>query len=222
MKKMFVFLSLLIPVAMATAQSGKLPLKEWSSSSHNVFVLYISGDGGLNSFSTELCTSINHAGYAVTALNARSYFWEKQSPEQAAQDITAYLLKQLQKKTFSQLVLVGYSFGADVLPFIVNRIPDQLQSKLRAVILLSPSTSTDFEVHLSDMLGQKKKRSMNVAAEINQMNTQKIISIFGTEENDFPIKAITLKNYNNEYLPGGHHFDGNPDEVVKTMLKYFR
>lgn len=222
MKNMFICFSLLMSFATATAQSGKLSLKEWTSSTHNVFVLYISGDGGLNSFSTGLCTSINHAGYAVTALNARSYFWEKQTPEQAAEDIAAYLLKQVQKKTNSQFVLAGYSFGADVLPFIVNRIPEQLQSKLKAVILISPSASTDFEVHLSDMLGQKKKRSMNVAAEINQMHTQKVVSMFGTEENDFPVRTITLKNYSNEYLPGGHHFDGNPDEVVKAMLKYFK
>lgn len=219
-----IFLSVLYALLsfIASAQANNLPVKEWGSASQTAFILYISGDGGFNNFSTELCTAINKAGYNITAINAKSYFWDKKTPEQTAKDITAYLGKLFQNRKNQQLVLAGYSFGADVMPFIVNKLPDSIKKKLVGIVLLSPSTSTDFEVHWSDIFGGSKKRNMDVVAEINKMNTLKTTTIFGSDEGDFPVKDIKLKNYGNENLPGGHHFDGNTGEVAKTMMKYFK
>lgn len=199
-----------------------LPVKEWNTPMQTPYVLYISGDGGLNNFSTGLCTTINKAGYGISAINAESYFQDKKTPEQATKDITGYLEKIFRQRSNQQLVLAGYSFGADVVPFIVNRLPDSLKKKLISVILLSPGTSTDFETHWTDMLGWNKKRSMDVVAEINAMNVPKINTILGSDEKDFPVENITAKNYTNQFLPGGHHFDDNTNEVAKTMRQYFK
>jgi type IV secretory pathway VirJ component len=221
MKKLipFFFAPLLV---MMQVHFNTLPVKEWSSASQTPFVLYISGDGGFNNFSTDLCAAINKAGYSITAVSARSYFRDKKTPDQTATDITAYLQKQFQNRKNQELVLAGYSFGADVLPFIVNKLPDSIKRKLISVVMLSPSTSTDFEVHWSDIFGGNKKRNMDVVAEINKMGLQKIVTLFGSDEDDFPVKDIKLRNYINENLPGGHHFDGNTEEVVKTLMKYFK
>lgn len=223
MKTVLLSVSMLFTFLMnGFTQTGNLPLKEWNAITSYPFVLYISGDGGLNSFSTDLCTTINKAGYSITALNAKSYFWDKKTPEQAASDIAGYLNKQFKRRPDQQLVLAGYSFGADVMPFIVNRLPDSVQKRLVSVVLLSPSTSTDFEVHWTDIFGGNKKRSMDVVAAINNMYPVKTTTIFGDDEDDFPVKDIKLKNYTNKVLPGGHHFDGNTGEVAKTMLSYFK
>lgn len=222
MKVFIVSLVLCLNLVAASAQSAKLPVKEWSSSSQSPFVLYISGDGGLNDFSTGLCETVNKAGYNITAVNAKSYFWSKKTPEQTATDIATYLEDQLRQQKTGKVVMVGYSFGADVIPFIFNRMPDSLKNKIITVIMLAPSSSTDFEVHWSDILGGSKKRSMDVASEINRMGTQKTVTVFGQDDDSFPTSIIKLKNYINENLPGGHHFDGNTNEVAKTLMKYFK
>ena len=205
---------------VATAQKSNLPVKEWNASTQLPFVLYLSGDGGFNAFSNNLCETLNKAGYSVAAVNSKSYFWSRKTPEQAAQDLAAYLEPQLNKKN-PQLILIGYSFGADVLPFIVNRLPESMKKNLASVILLSPSTSTDFEIHLMDMFGKNPKRSMDVVVEINKMNVQKTATIFGSDEAGFPTNEIKTKNYANETMASGHHFEGNADKLVKTMTKYF-
>jgi type IV secretory pathway VirJ component len=202
-------------------RSGDLPVKEWDIATETPFVFYISGDGGMNEFSTSLCTAISKAGFSIAAINARSYFWTKKNPEQTANDIAAYLEKKLRNRKNQQLVLAGYSFGADVVPFIVNKHPDSIRRNLTSVVLISPSTSTDFEIHWSDIIGWNKKRSMDVIAAINKMSVRKTATIFGSDENDFPIHDIKLQSYSNEILPGGHHFDGNTGEVAKIMVKYF-
>lgn len=219
-KNSLFLVAVLLCAAMAPAQKG-MPVKEWASSSQLPFVVYLSGDGGFNAFSNNLCDALNKAGYSVTAINSRSYFWGKKTPEQAAHDIAVYLEPQLNKKN-RQLILAGYSFGADVLPFIVNRLPESVRKNLVSVILLSPSTSTDFEIHFMDMIGANAKRSMDVVAELNKMNAQKTAAIFGSDDAVFPVNTIKLSNYSFETLAGGHHFEGNADKVAQAMIKHFQ
>lgn len=221
-KKILIAIILSISSFMSNAQSNSLPVKELSSATQTPFIFYITGDGGFNNFSIDLCTEINKAGYPVTTLNAKSYFWDKKTPDQTATDISTYLENQLKRRKNQQIVLVGYSFGADVLPFIVNRLPDTVKKKLISIVLLSPSTSTDFEIHFSDMFGTPKKRAMDVVAEINKMGNHKTVLMFGDDEEGFPEKEISLKNIVIKTMAGGHHYDGNTAEVAKTMMIYFK
>ncbi|NCU04607.1 MAG: virulence factor family protein, partial [Chitinophagaceae bacterium] len=201
---------------------GSLPVKEWTTSnSAKPLVLYITGDGGLNHFSTQLCNTLFASGYDVLALNARSYFWEKKTPQQTAAAISSYLSAKLNTKADRTVVLVGYSFGADVMPFIVNHLATVIQQKLSSVVLLSPSSSTDFEIHVSDMWGESKTRAMNVVAEINRMASPKTLIIFGADEDGVLSPEIQLKNVTIQTLPGSHHFDGNISEVVAAIRRYF-
>jgi len=217
-----IFFTLLFPLffIITFAQKSKLPLKEWNTSVDKPLVFYISGDGGYTSFSEGVCASINKAGYMVTSLNSKSYFDDKKTPRQTTDDFVNYLNDQFNKRKDQQFILIGYSFGADITPFVVNLFPDSIKKKLISVILLSPSTSTDFETHVWDKLGLKKKRSMDVVAEVNKLGTMKTAIILGNDD-DFPINSIKLKNYVHELLPGGHHYEGNTDEVAKTIMKYF-
>jgi len=218
-----IFFTLLFPLffIITFAQKSKLPLKEWNTSLDKPLVFYISGDGGYTSFSEGVCATINKAGYMVASLNSKSYFDDKKTPRQTTDDIVNYLNDQFNKRKDQQFILIGYSFGADITPFVVNLFPDSIKKKLISVILLSPSTSTDFETHVWDKLGWKKKRSMDVVAEVNKLGTIKTTIILGNDDDDFPINSIRLKNYVHELLPGGHHYEGNTDEVAKTVMKYF-
>ena len=83
---MFQKLSFLIVSSIFLIPKGfgqNLPTKEWITNSHDKpLIFYISGDGGFNKFSTALCESFSKKGYDVCALNARSYFNNKKTPEQ--------------------------------------------------------------------------------------------------------------------------------------------
>jgi type IV secretory pathway VirJ component len=220
-KKISGLIVLLFIVFISFAQVNTLPVKEWNTNLQTPLVLYISGDGGFNNFSTNLCNIINRSGYSITAINAKSYFWEQKTPQQTTKDITAFLVKKFNTRSNQQLIVIGYSFGAEVFPFIINRLSPVFKNKIVSVVLLSPEASTDFEIHWLDMLWGNKKRSMDVVEEINKMTVPKTVTIFGSSETDFPVKKIIQKNYTNIVLPGGHHFDGNTDEVAKTILKHF-
>lgn len=223
MKKPF-FLILFFLTAIANISSfaaDGLPIKEWNASTHNKPLLFfISGDGGFNKFSTGLCESLNQEDYDIIALNSKSYFYDKKTPEQTASDISEYLSKKLAGRTNQQIAFIGYSFGADVLPFVLNRLPKNILEKVVASFMMASSGSTDFEIHWLDMLGDNKKRNMDVVSEINKTVGVETVIITGSDDNNLDVKRITLKNYTLVVLPGGHHFNGDIDEIVEKIVKY--
>lgn len=221
MKKMIVLsIVMCLGLLRIAAQQEPLPVKQWTAPGQNPFIFFISGDGGVRHFFADLCQDLNQAGYTVAALDAHGFFWNRKSPQQAAGLVADYLEGQLSQRPNLRLVLAGYSFGADAVPFIVNALPFDLRQKLISVLLLSPSASTDLEIHISDMIWENRKRSLDVVQAVNHMGEVKTVTILGSEEHQFPVAAIRLKNYTNEIIPGGHHFDGRSDLVARTMLRY--
>lgn len=47
---------------------------------------------------------------------------------------------------------MGYSFGADILPFAFNRLPEAQRNKVQLLSLLGLDTTTDFEIHVAGCL----------------------------------------------------------------------
>ena len=197
-------------------------MKYWNNKAVLPLVLYLSGDGGFNSFSNKLWELIAGAGYTVAALDSKNYFWKKKSPNEIAADISNTLKTLLSSRQNMRLFVVGYSFGADAVPFIINRLDPVVKKNVKSIVLLEPSVSTDLEIHIADILGRSNtKQSLDVIAEINRMEGLKTSVILGDDEADFPIQKITLKNFTKKYLAGGHHFSGNADQVAKTTVALF-
>jgi type IV secretory pathway VirJ component len=202
------------------SQSAALPITTmYTDDATTPLLFYISGDGGMNKFSTSLLQAFTRKGYAVVALDARSYFWKKKEPETAAADISAVINQYMVKWHRKNCIIIGYSFGADVLPFIFNRLSKEVQQKTANLILLSPSATTDFEIHVSNMFGFNNVKGPSVSAEINKI-TKTVLLVFGENEDDFPLKQITIKNKQVLTLAGGHHYDSDTNYLCNQLLQH--
>jgi len=222
MKKIFFLflISMASNFVIASPSTGDFAIKEWNAATHEKPILfYISGDGGFNKFSTGLCEALNKDDYDVIALNAKTYFDDRKTPEQTTLDITNFLSKKLAGRKNQEVIFIGYSFGADVVPFVLNRLPKNFQYNVKTSFMLASSGSTDFEVHWSDMLGGNTKRSMDVVSEINKIQNKKIVIIDGSDDHSLDKSRITIK-YTYVVLPGGHHFDGDMDEVANELVTH--
>ncbi|HKC37166.1 MAG TPA: AcvB/VirJ family lysyl-phosphatidylglycerol hydrolase [Chitinophagaceae bacterium] len=200
------------------AQNTSLPLSLHSSADTiKPLIFYISGDGGFNKFSTLFMQTLNKQGFAVIGLNAEDYFWHKKKPQDAANAIEAAINEINKEWKKQKIVLIGYSFGADVAPFMLTHFSSGLAGKVQHLILLSPSTKTDFEIHVLQMLGWGTNSGESVPAEINRISIPVAI-ITGDDENEFPYSELTIKNKRLIKMPGGHHYDGNVDSLCRQIL----
>jgi type IV secretory pathway VirJ component len=201
------------------AQKTSLPLSFYTSAdTTKPLIFYVSGDGGFNKFSTSLMQALNKDGYTVIGLNAKDYFWSKKKPQEAATAIETAINgfnKQWKKEN---IVLIGYSFGADVAPFLLTHFSAALSNKIAHLVLLSPSAKTDFEIHVMQMFGWGKEEGESVPKEINKI-IKPLTIIVGDDENEFPFDQLTIKNKQVIKMPGGHHYDGDVNALCKQIIQ---
>jgi type IV secretory pathway VirJ component len=199
-----------------------LPIMTYASvDTSKPIIIYYTGDGGFNSFSTGFAKQFNSKGYPVVSFNCLKSFWKSKTPDQSASEASTLINYYENTWKRKKIILIGYSFGADVLPFIFTRLSKNETDDVRQIVLLSPSNHTDFEVHLTEMLGKSRKGTNNVPAEINKINQVPILIASGEkEEGGINFSALKITNYQKMTIPGGHHYDSDPAEVVNSIIKY--
>ncbi len=205
----------------AYTTSGELPIKILASpvTSSLPLLLFISGDGGWNSFEEALGQSLNQRGVSVVVLDAQKYFWKSKTPDETASDLSSVI--ETWQKTWGKehFVVAGFSFGASVVPFVVNRLPAELRKNLSTSLLISPDKSCDFEIHLSDMLNVVTTRGRyDVIREIQAGSPQRMVVFFGSDERAESRKAFEQVGVSIRILQGNHHFDSGYDVLADLIV----
>jgi type IV secretory pathway VirJ component len=180
--------------------------------------LLVSGDGRWYSFEQSIADKLSNLGIATIGLDSKKYFWNRKSPEETARDITRIFEYYSQKWGKDKFLLIGYSLGAEIIPFIINRLPEKMGSNVVSAVLLSPQINTDFEIHISNMLGLgSHQNSYKVIDEILKMKVDPTLVIFGDgEKTDVP-ELLSGTKIKIEKIPGDHHYKSNSALIVKTM-----
>lgn len=201
----------------------ELPVIVYNSadpSSRRILFL-LSGDGGWIDFDDELALKFQQDGYNVIGFNSRSYFWEEKTPRETAADFALLIKKYSSLYKANRIYLAGYSCGADVSPFIYNLLPPDEKRKVAALELLSPYSSTDFDIHLIDLINLGgDNRTFKVRPEIEKIKIP-VYCFYGDDEDPKPLADIKQKNFVLKTLPGDHRYDESayPDIVSALRTK---
>ncbi len=199
----------------------ELPLKVMNASVETSLpmIVFISGDGGWNTFNESLCENLNKKGMPVVALDAQKYFWSSKSPEEVTADIVSVIEVYQKEWKREKFVLAGYSFGADIVPFVLNRLQLEIKSKLATSIMISPDKTGDFEIHLSDMLNLGlSKGKYDVIKELQKSDNRNIVVFFGSDENKNTQQAFQLTGLRIETLEGKHHFNSSYEILADRII----
>lgn len=197
-----------LPVFLYPAQ--KLPTKR--------LLIFFSGDGGWMKFEDSLSLKFAENGFQTIGINSRSYFWKQKTPEQTKQDVLQLIRKYAFKYHAHQVYLCGYSFGADVIPFIYNRLPYRAKKHIKALEMLSPYTTTDFAVHLFDLTNISSDHyRYKVDLEVQEI-TIPVYCFYGKAENEKHLKNISLPNFQLDSLEGNHHYEESSyDKIISAL-----
>ena len=212
------------PVAQAakTAELAGLPLIERPvETSSPTLIVMLSGDGGWSTLTERVTDELNASGLPVVGWNTLKYFWTAKTPEHASVDLAAIIRYFSDAWHTQDVILAGYSMGADVLPAIVNRLPPAEQRRVRSVVLMAPGRATDYEFHISGWLQHVPKDAQPIAPEVENMPADiRLTCIYGADERDHSLctqinaakPGLTLKE-----LPGAHHFDGDYEGLARLV-----
>lgn len=209
--------------AQTATDKPSMPVVELPTGKPNDTVtLFYSGDGGWRDLDKTVAGEMVALNYPVVGIDVLRYFWQHQSPQQAANDLTATMAYYRKNWGAKRFVLAGYSFGADILPFIYNRLSKADQDSVPLMVLLALADSADFEIHVSGWLG-KGGGEQALAPELAKIPNSKLLCIFGKEEE---IETACRKLINTEAvvleLAGGHHFDEDYPKLTQKILAVYQ
>jgi type IV secretory pathway VirJ component len=198
-----------------------LPLVEVPATSgdRGVFAVFISGDGGWAGIDKAVAQALAKNGISVVGWNSLQYFWKQRTPEEASKDLgrTIAHYKNIWKK--DTVVCVGYSFGADVLAFMVNRLAKSESDVIDLIAFLSISKTADFQFHISDWVGGgPSATSMPVLPELEKLKGKKMIYFSGNEEKESLSAALNSTMGKIISLSGGHHFGGHYGSIADSII----
>ena len=204
-----------------TASLSGLPLTEVpvQKPGDDRLVVMLSGDGGWAALDRGVSAKFAARGIATVGLDSLSYFWKKRTPAETAAAVAGIIEWYTQHWNKRRVILFGYSFGADVLPFIVNRLPPPVQARIDRVVLAGPGPRAAFEFHLTNWLSDAPADGLPVADEIRRMPAVRAICLYGTDEGSASV-CPELKNTTVllRELPGDHHFNDDYASVAEAAL----
>ncbi|OIQ90857.1 bacterial virulence protein (VirJ) [mine drainage metagenome] len=183
-------------------------------------VVILSGDGGWADLDRSLGERLSERGYSVLGFDCLKYFDGTHTPDQTARDLNAALQHYLAAWHKKRVVLIGFSFGGNVEPFLLARMPAALRAQVGLAVLLSPGTYANWEIHWGDWLHDYRHASARpVLPEVAKYQGVRSLCVYGVDEiKDSLCPTLPKGAAEVIQLPGGHHFDENYTKLADMII----
>jgi type IV secretory pathway VirJ component len=181
------------------------------------FVILFPGDGGWRDFTDTLAHIISNKGIDVVGFNTIPYFDTLRSPQKVANDIERVIRNFSHAFNKKHVILGGYSFSAEILPFVYNALNREYKDKVSKVFMIGPTNEADFKV--SPIYYYSGADSKAVYPELLRTDKEKFI-VFCDNQRRSLCKVIDKKyHFNTVDLNSGHMFKGKYREVSEIIAK---
>ncbi len=185
----------------------------------DTFALLLTGDGGWAGLDRELAAHLAAQRVSTVGFNSLRYFWSLRTPDESARDVARVLQHFLADWKKTRFILIGYSFGANVAPFIVNRLPAELRKRLISVSLLGIKSNADFVVHVADWIPGSDLRGRDVRPELAAIEAP-VQCIYGAGESTTICPEGNSGRVRGERIGSGHHFGGDYAVIADDILAF--
>jgi type IV secretory pathway VirJ component len=200
---------------------GDLPLIEVAAEPNNqtTMAIILTGDGGWAEIDKSVARILAEKGIPTVALDSLSYFWRSRTPEETAKDIEDTIAQYREKWGKQDVILIGYSFGADVLPFVANKLSTDTQKSIALIALLGMGKTAAFKFHLSSWINADKDPSRRpILPELKNMSWANSICIYGVDDPESNCTETASLGVKVISMTGDHHFDEKYDELVQHII----
>jgi type IV secretory pathway VirJ component len=222
-------LLLLLGACSTMTAPGELPLVEMPAAATlagtgagadaDTFVVFLSGDGGWRPLDVNVSKRLAAAGLPVVGFLSSDYLRTRRTPEQAAADLARVVREYSAKWNRPRVLLVGFSRGADILPFMAARLPQEVRARVALIALLGAEPEIDFKYHPSWIpFYHPHEPQFPVEPEVEKLRGTKVLCIRGNTEADSLCRLLEPSLAEAVAIAGGHHFGGHYEQVAKAIL----
>jgi type IV secretory pathway VirJ component len=187
-------------------------------------VLLMSGEGGWRRFDQMLAGYFRDAGHWVGGVDTMKYFWHPQDDRQVlASDMRMYareLVKAAGRKEGTPVILAGFSFGADLAPWIAGA--GGWDNRLAGLVMLGPDLVGSLQFRILEIMGMEQKDHVFPVGEaLASVKGVPILFIHGGKDPHSDAPPLFEKAPDPKKLltvpESDHHFSGHEEDLRSTL-----
>lgn len=193
----------------------------FSGGHKRVAAVFFSGDMGLRfGMGPYVASGLASAGVPVFGVSSSTAFVTHHSRAETDEIVSGAIRDTLRRTGASRIVVLGQSFGADIVRVGLAHLPDDLRDKVKAAVLVVPGEAAYFR---ADPTGLSYHGTPDAGpSEASQLGWLALVCIRGEAETDSLCPTLTMPNVRRLTLPGGHFLRNDHDLLVRTVLQSLR
>ncbi len=202
-----------VPVSPSSpGRTKRLPVRAMPAAGGaegEVFAIVLTGDGPVRGLGDRLGRALADAGVPSAVWSSLRYYWTPRTPDEAAADLDRLVRHFGARWERSRVVLVGYSMGADVLPFLVTRLPPETRARVAGVALLALADDAPFEFRVEQWWGDTCAPTLPTLPEVARLDGIPLLCVHGRGDVKSVCPRLAGSGVRVVELRGGHHFEGD-------------
>jgi len=187
-------------------------------SARGVVAVLFSGDMGFHiGMAGAVAAKLAAAGIPVLGVNSLTFFRTERSPAETAGLVQAAMGQALRLSRRPRLLVIGQSYGSDILPTGYAGVAAPLRARVALLALVVPGETLALQASPASLLpvSARSRDALPAAARLGSTPT---LCVFGAEQRDSLCARLRLPNLTRTALPGGHYLHRDAGAVANALL----
>ena len=199
---------------------GDLPLIQVQAPKGPLLAVLLTGDGGWAAGDKSMAAALVRRNVAVVGLSSPRYLAHGRTPDEAAADLARILRHFLDAWHRERAVIVGYSRGADIGPFMVSRLPAALRQRVALTALLGPGELASFKFGPLDLLrSHGGSKDLPVSPEVAKLRGMPVLCIYGSKDTGAICRSLGEAGLARALVrTGGHAVGGDEGPALVDVI----
>ncbi|HKT85641.1 MAG TPA: AcvB/VirJ family lysyl-phosphatidylglycerol hydrolase [Novosphingobium sp.] len=183
-----------------------------------VAAVFLSGDMGFGfGMGADVAEALAARGVPVVGVSSPVVFASHRTRAQARDVVTGAIRFALERTGAQRVVLMGQSYGADIVAAIAPDLPRGLLARVAAIDLTVPARDVYFRADPSSIayLGAPDARPLQA---IRALDWAPVICVYGVKEKDSLCPALRGSGALVQGLPGNHYLRRDSQRLVAATL----
>jgi type IV secretory pathway VirJ component len=184
----------------------------------DVAVVNVSGDMGLRFLlgaSTSRGLTEHHIG--VVGISSPVYFRKRRTRAEVDAFVADAVRTALARTGARRLVVMGQSYGADIVQTGMAHLPAELRGRVAGIILVLPGDSVFYRADPTGWAYHGTPDSVGVTT-ARTLTWTPLTCIYGAEEDDSLCPLLDLPNVRKIAMPGGHNIKHDAEGLLRHVL----
>lgn len=213
-------LAVILGLALAAGFFDRNPLSltgKFGGERRRIAVLFFSGDMGVHfGAGPHVIRAFAASGIPVVGVSSPALFAARRTRAQVDHIVADGIETALATSKADRLIVIGQSFGSDILGTGLAALDPALRSRIAAVVLVVPGDKVFFRADPTD-LTYRGTPDAYAADALARIDWVPITCVYGTAEKDSACPLLRGANVRRVPLPGGHFLNNDYPRLIGTI-----